>query len=128
MGVWGLMPSDVTYVVSQTAYYDLLDDPDFRTMDLVGENATILKGQIGAVNGSPVVVSDSFSNATTNGEFAAIAVNTNNYLLGTLRGITMERSRDVINQKNAIVSTRRFGMIEVIGGTATESSTAVLRY
>ncbi|MBT8349003.1 MAG: hypothetical protein HKP62_06135, partial [Sulfurovum sp.] len=47
LGIWGMNPSDLVYVVSQDAYYDLLDDTDFRTQDLVGNSATILRGQIG---------------------------------------------------------------------------------
>lgn len=124
MSSWGLNPNDVVYVVSESAMYDLLDDPDFRTMDLVGQNATILTGQIGSVNGSPVVVSDSFA-APAIDAYAAVALNVNNYLFGELRGLTTERDRDVLNQKNWIVTTRRFAFESI---DATEPSCAVLKY
>lgn len=124
MGVWGLNPMDVTYVVNESVYWDLLEDPDFRTMDLVGSNATILRGQVGAVNGSPVVVSDSFA-APAVTEYAAIAINTSNYLFGELRGLTTERDKDVLNQKNWIITTRRFAFKDI---DVTQPSTAVLKY
>ena len=124
MGSWGLNPMDVTYVVNESVYWDLLEDPDFRTMDLVGSNATILRGQVGAVNGSPVVVSDSFA-APAIDSYAAIAINTANYLFGELRGLTTERDKDVLNQKNWIITTRRFAFKDI---DALATSCAVLAY
>ena len=124
MGSWGLNPMDVTYVVNESVYWDLLEDPDFRTMDLVGSNATILRGQVGSVNGSPVVVSDSFA-APAIDAFAAIAINTNNYLFGELRGLNTERDKDVLNQKNWIVTTRRFAFKDI---DAAATSCSVLQY
>ena len=118
---WGVAPGEVVYVVSQSVYYDLLEDPDFRTMDLVGPNATILRGQIGMVNGSPVIVSDSFiTNAAST--MQAIALNVRNYLFGELRGLTVENGRDILNQKNAIVASRRFGFKEIIPASVSGRS------
>ena len=124
MGSWGLNPNDVTYVVCESTYWDLLEDPDFRTMDLVGGQATILRGQVGAVNGSPVVVSDSFVSPAA-GTVGAIAINTGNYLFGELRNLTTERDKDVLNQKNWIVTTRRFAFNEI---DATATSVSALLY
>jgi len=113
MGVYGLTPGDITYIVSQTVMYDLMDDPDFRTMDLVGDRATIIRGQIGSINGSPVVVSDSFA-AYATGTVQAVALNSSNYLFGELRGMMVERDRDIVNQSNVIVATRRFAFSEIV--------------
>lgn len=113
MGRTGLMPGEIVYVVSQAVYFDLLEDPDFRTMDLVGANATILRGQVGSVLGSPVIISDSFA-ADAAGAVQAIAFNNSNYLFGELRGMMVERDRDIERQRNVIVATRRFGMTEII--------------
>ena len=124
MGAYGLNPSDVVYLVNESVYYDLLEDPDFRTMDLVGSNATILRGQIGSVNGSPVIVSDTFDTAAINA-VAAVALNASNYLFGELRGMMVERDRDIINQKNVLVATRRFAFNELIPGA---TSSAALLY
>jgi len=124
MGSWGLNPMDITYVVNESVYWDLLEDPDFRTMELVGGQATILRGQVGAVNGSPVVVSDSFAAPALNG-YAAIAINTSNYLFGELRGLTTERDKDVLNQKNWIITTRRFAFKDI---DAAGTSCSVLIY
>lgn len=110
LGAYGLNPADVVYVVSKEAYYDLLDDPDFRTVDVVGANATILRGQIGSVNGSPVIVSGEFEDKAAT-KYAAIAAYMPNFLLGTLRGMMVERDKDIEYQRNVIVTTTRLGMV-----------------
>jgi HK97 family phage prohead protease len=121
LGSYGLNPSDVVYLVCESAYYDLLEDPDFRTMDLVGANATILRGQIGTVNGSPVIVSDTFATPAL-GTVAAVALNAANYLFGELRGMMVERDRDIENQKNLLIATRRFAFNELIPGAKSSAA------
>jgi HK97 family phage prohead protease len=122
LGNWGLNPQDVVYIVSPDTYYELLQDSDFRTMDMVGDRATILTGQIGMVNGSPVIVSGEFAAAAADG-VAALAVNTSNFYTGTLRGLMTERDKDIIAQQNVIVTTRRFDFKQII---ASEAVAAVL--
>ena len=118
LGARGLNPGDVKYIVSEDVYYDLLEDDDFRTMDMVGDRATILKGQIGFVNGSSVIVSDSYE-AKAATKHAAVAVYTPNFVVGNLRGMMVERDRDIENQKNIIVATRRMGFLGLISGKGT---------
>ena len=127
MGPWGLNPADVTYVVNESVYYDLLEDPDFRTVDMVGAQATILRGQIGFVSGSPVIVSDGFATPAIDA-VAAIALNTSNYLFGELRGLNLERDKDVLNQKNWLVSTRRFAFTPIEAAAANYASCTALLY
>lgn len=121
LGNWGLSPSDVLYIVSPDTYYELLEDADFRTMDLVGNKATIMTGQIGMVNGSPVLVSDSFATAAADG-VAAVAVNTSNFYVGVLRGLMTERDKDIIAQQNVLVSTRRFTFAQIIASNAVAAT------
>jgi len=121
MGPYGLNPSDVVYLVNESVYYDLLEDSDFRTMDLVGSNATILRGQIGTVNGSPVIVSDTFDTPAIDA-VAAVALNASNYLFGELRGMRVERDVNIEDQKNILVATRRFAFNELIPGAKSSSA------
>ncbi|MCP3899104.1 MAG: HK97 family phage prohead protease [Desulfobacteraceae bacterium] len=115
LGAYGLNPGEVKYVVSQDVYYDLLEDADFRTVDMVGQQATILNGQIGYVNGSVVIVSDSYA-AKAATVPCVTAVYTGNYYVGNLRNMMVERDTDIEQQKKIIVATRRMGFIPVIGG------------
>lgn len=113
LGNWGLNPTDVIYVVSTDAYWDLLDDPDFRTVDMVGsDKATILRGQIGQVNGSPVVVSAEFL-AKAAGAECVLALNVTNFLVGEQRSLMIERDRNIEDQRNIIVATRRLAFTPI---------------
>jgi HK97 family phage prohead protease/HK97 family phage major capsid protein len=118
LGVWGLDPSEVVYVVSTDVYYDLLDDTLFQTMDKVGPKATILTGQIGMVGGSPVIVSGEFptkatgtSSATTN--YAAFALAAGNFIVGNQRGLRFDTQDLVETQRKVLVASLRTGMTQV---------------
>ena len=118
MGVHGHNPSDLVYVVNHDVYYDLLDDAEFRTMDKVGDKATILTGQVGQIAGTPVIVSGEFPAAAASNA-AAVCVNVSNYLKGEYKSLRVERERSVENQTNLLVVTRRFGMIELFPANPT---------
>lgn len=115
LGVWGLNPADVLYVVSQDAYYDLLEDANFLTMDKVGNFATILSGQIGSVNGSPVIVSGEFAAKAggTAGSIGAVAINKANFMIGNYKSLTMESDYLVEAQMRLLVATLRMGFQQV---------------
>ena len=126
LGIYGLDPSALTFVVSTDVYYDLLDDPDFRTVDMVGaDRATIISGQIGTVGGSPVIVSGEFA-AKADTAIGAVCVYKPNFMVGSLRGMMVERDRDIEQQKNIIVASRRLGFIQLTGsqGVSTLTYTA----
>lgn len=117
MGTPGLHPGNVVYVVSEGVYFDLLEDPDFRTMDVIGEKATILTGMVGMINGSPVLVSDGFV-ADAASSVQAMCFNNTNYMFGELRGLMVERDKDIEFQRHVLVATRRFGLTEIVPAVA----------
>jgi len=109
MGKYGRRPSDVVYIVSLDAYYDLLDDPEFQDVNIVGSNrATKISGEIGQVYGSPVIVSDEFA-AKADGEYWGVAVNPRNFVVPVLRGVTIEQDYEVANQQRVLVASQRRG-------------------
>ena len=73
MGKYGLNPDDVVYIVSLTSYYQLLEDAEFQDVNLVGNQATKLSGEIGSVFGSKVIVCPEFATAAVS-KFYAVAV------------------------------------------------------
>ena len=110
MGLYGLNPADVTYIVSQDAYYDLLEDGDFQTLDEVGTELAIkVTGTVGALYGSAVVVSDEFKAGAAN-EAAALAVYTRGFVVPRLRGVSVEQDYEVMNQRNIIVASQNLGL------------------
>ena len=116
MGTYGLNPSELAYVVSQNSYYDLLDDVKFQTIDEVGSDMAVrVIGTVGAVYGTPVVVSDQFA-AEAAGIPAAFAVYTRNYVVPRLRGVTVEQDYEVMNQRRVIVASQSLGFEEIVAG------------
>jgi HK97 family phage prohead protease len=109
MGKYGRRPGDVVYIVSLDAYYDLLDDPEFQDVNIVGsERATKISGEIGQVYGSPVIVCDEFP-AKANGAYWGVAVNPRNFIVPVLRGVTIEQDYEVANQQRVLVASQRRG-------------------
>ena len=116
MGKYGINPSDVAYIVSQDSYYDLLNDASFQTLDEVGSDlAARVTGTVGAVYGTQVVVSEEFEAAAA-GTAAAFAVNTRNYVIPRLRGVTVEQDYEVMNQRRVIVAAQSLGFTEILAG------------
>lgn len=120
LGAWGLDPSEVIYIVNTEAYYDLMDDALFQTMDKVGDRATVLTGMVGMVGGSPVLVSAELpartSGVNTGGNVAnvgAIAFNAGNFLVGNQRGIRVDTDDIVAEQRRVLVASLRMGMTQI---------------
>jgi HK97 family phage prohead protease/HK97 family phage major capsid protein len=120
MGKYGLNPSDVTFIVSQNMYYDLLSDSAFQSLDEVGTELAIkVTGTVGAVFGSPVIVSEEFA-AEGAGVPVAYAVYARNYVIPRLRGVTVEQDYEVMNQRRVIVATQSLGFNEIVAGAGTD--------
>jgi len=133
MGVYGLMPQDIVYIVSQDAYHDLINDPEFDNVFEVGSDRALkLTGQVGAVYGSPVVISDNFvapSATTVAGENAGvIAVNTANFIMPRLRGVSVETDYEVAAQRRLIVGTQHLGFDELFDSVAGKAAAVKLDY
>jgi len=119
MGKYGINPSEVVYIVSSTVYYNLLEDAEFQDVNLVGDMATKLNGEIGSVFGSKVLVSDEFPTAAVNMP-AAIAVYPKNYVMPRLRGVTIESDYEVANQRRVLVASQRIGFTDMIDGATSK--------
>jgi HK97 family phage prohead protease len=113
MGKYGLRANDVAYIVSQRAYFELLEDPEFQDFNLVNQMATKMTGEVGQVFGSPVMVCDEFPAAAA-GAYYALAVNTRNFVVPRLRGVTVESDYLVEDQHRVLVTSQRLGFKEII--------------
>ena len=122
MGKYGIAPGDLAYIVSQARYYELIEDAGFADITDVGSDvATKLTGSIGAVYGTPVIVSDSFPTEAT-GAPVAFAVNLRNYVIPRLRGVQVETDYEVGNQRNVIVASQALGFEELVADAAGNRS------
>ena len=119
MGKYGVNPNDVVYIVSQAVYFQLLEDAEFQDANLVGDMATKLRGEIGQVFGSRILLCDEFPAQAANG-FGAIAVYARNYVMPRLRGVTLESDYEVANQRRVIVASQRIGFDDLIAGATSK--------
>jgi len=119
MGKYGMNPQDVVYVVSQAVYYQLLEDAEFQDINLVGDMATKVRGEIGSVFGSKVIVSDEFPAQAVNMP-GAIALYAKNYVMPRLRGITIESDYEVANQRRVLIASQRIGFTDMIDGATSK--------
>lgn len=131
LGVWGLDPAEVTYVVSTEIYYDLLDDTLFQTMDKVGAKATLLTGQVGSLGNSPVLVSSAFPTkaggaATASTNIGAIAFAASNFIAGSQRGLRFDTQDLVETQRKVLVASLRTGLTQTT--TNVGQGVSVLRW
>jgi len=116
MGKYGVEARDLIYVVNETEYFNLMDDPEYKDANLVGEsNAVKLTGQVGRLYGSPVILCDEFE-AKAASKVHALALNTRNFLVPRLRGITLENQYIPRAQHLELVATQRLGFSELITG------------
>ena len=119
MGKYGLRADDVIYVVSQRGYFELLEDAEFQDVNLVGDMATKLSGEIGTVFGSKVIVCDEFATPAV-AKFHAVAVYARNYVMPRLRGMTVESDYEVALQRRVLVASQRLGFIDLIDGATSK--------
>ena len=115
MGKYGIRPQDVVYIVSVSEYHNLISDSAYADSSQVEGLATKLTGQVGQVYGSPVLVSDEFATAAVS-KFYAVAVNTRNFVIPRLRGVTVESDYEVANQRRVLVASQRLGFTDIING------------
>jgi HK97 family phage prohead protease len=113
MGKWGMNPRDVIYIVNSTEYFNLLSDAEFQDVNVVGNLATKLSGEIGEVFGSKVIVCDEFKTPAV-GKFFGLAVNPKNFVMPRLRGVTIESDYEVANQRRVLVASQRLGFTDLI--------------
>ena len=125
LGVWGLDPSEVIFIVSTKVYYDLLEDTNFQTMEKVGTQATLLTGQIGSIGNSPVLVSGEFE-AEAAGTVGAICFAPGNFLIGNQRGLRIDTQELVETQRRVMVASLRTGMVQVTGNYG--NGVSILKY
>jgi len=125
MGVYGLNPQDLVYIVSQEVYHDLINDAEFDNVFEVGSDAALkLTGQVGAVYGTPVVISDNFPGVTPSAgqNVGAFCVNPANFIIPRLRGVSIEQDYEVAAQRRLIVGSQHLGFDELFNSVTGKAA------
>jgi len=123
MGKYAVNPADIVYVVTIDAYYDLLaQDGKFVTVDKAGSDmATNINGMMGTIFGSPLIVSAEM--VAANQSTAAAIINTSRYVVGRLKGVSIETDYEVGKQRNVLVASQALGFKSLEGTSGAHTLT-----
>jgi len=135
LGKYGIQVSDLAHITSMSAYIQLLSDTNVITIDKYGPAATILTGELGKVDGVPVVVSEYVRqdlNATgvqdgvTTNRTETLTVNRRGYLIGDRRETSIQVLRELYAEydQDAILATIRKAFTPRFP-SATETTVAI---
>ena len=135
LGKYGVRPSDLAYIMDVNTYIKSLAVASFRTLDKFGPQATVLTGQLGAVDGIPVIVSEQMrladadgkvtSGANTNTKGRLLIVNRSQWRVGFKRELTIETVRDAQKRQNIMVVSFRIALQERSGSRSAATHTAL---
>ena len=132
LGKYGVRPSECAYVMDVNTYIRAQSIENFRTLEKLGPNATLLTGQLGDIEGIPIIVSEQMLLADTDGKVTSggnvtdtgrvLVVNRNMYRLGFKRELMIESERDIQKRQTVLVASMR---VAFKGRMDNDSDTAV---
>ena len=135
LGRYGVRPSELAYIMDVNTYIKSLTVDNFRTLDKLGNNATLLRGQLGAVEGIPVIVSEQMATADADGKVTdggaantkgrLLITNRTQWRLGFRRELLIETTRDIQKRQNIMVVSMRLAFMERTGSRSTATHTAL---
>ena len=135
LGKYGARPSDLAYITDVNTFIKSLSIDSFRTLDKLGPHATLLTGQLAAVEGIPVIVSEQLRTADADGKITGggsantrgrlLIVNRSQWRVGFKRELTIETVRDAQKRQNIMVVSFRIALQERSGARASANHTAL---
>ena len=134
IGKYGARPGQLVYITDINTFIRSLSVGNFRTLDKFGPQATVLTGQLGAVEGIPVIVSEQMKLAASDGKVTdgvagttgrLLIVNTSQWRVGFKRELSIETVRDPQERQNIMVVSFRIALQERSGTRSTATHTAV---
>ena len=136
IGTYGVRPSELAYITDVKTYINALTLANFRTLDKLGPQATILTGQLGAVEGIPVIVSEQLREADTDGKVtdagnatetgSLLLVNRTQWRTGFRRELSIETDRDIQKRQNVMVVSMRLAFAERSGTASSATHTSLI--
>lgn len=122
LGLYGINLSELYVVISQDAYWDLIQDSEWADVQQVGvANATKLVGEVGNIYGMRVLVSSGFATKALGGTYAVL-VNSSNFVVPRQRGVTVRSDFEVELDRTVFVATQRLNLQPWIEATANSGN------
>ena len=119
LGRFGVRPGGMAFITDIWTYIRAQTADTFRTLDKLGPRATVLTGQLGDVEGVPVIVSEQMKLADVDGKVTnsgngtdtgrLVGVARSQYLTGAVREMLIETERDIQQQQTVMVASFRMG-------------------
>ncbi len=135
LGKYGVRPSELAYIMDVNTYIRSLTVTNFRTLDRMGPNATLLRGQLGSVEGVPVIVSEQLAPSDVDGKVTAagnsaargrlLITNRTQWRVGFRRELMIETTRDIQKRQNIMVVSMRLAFMERTGDRSKATHTAL---
>lgn len=116
MGVMGRKPSECVYVVSNSGYYQIMNDAVTNQPGTYAAGSTFATGALERIDGCQLLVSDQISedltaagiyDASDVGYTVGFCFNKNGFKVGERRGFTVEVEKNITNQQWDFVVTQR---------------------
>lgn len=125
MGKYGVRPDDLAYVVSIGGFNKILSVDEVVTLDKYGPNATILTGELGKIDGIPIIVSEYVrEDLDSSGIYSGaghtntivLLVNRNAFMYGDKRRVTVKQDELIQTDQTVVVSTMRKAFTNLYSG------------
>jgi len=133
---YGTRPSELVWIMDVNTFIRSQGITNFRTMDKLGPNATILTGQLGAISGIPVIASEQMRLADTDGKVTSagnsadtgsvLIVNKTQWYQGFRRDMTVDVFRDTQKRSNIVTISFRHALTQ--RGTLASQTHTALQY
>ena len=135
LGKYGVRPSQLVWVMDVNTFIRAQSISEFRTMDKLGPNATLLTGMLGAIEGIPVIVSEQMKLADTDGKVTdagnatdtgrLLIVNRTQWAQGFRRDLAIDVDRDTQKRQTVVTVSFRHALTERSGGRSTATHAAL---
>ena len=135
LGKYGVRPSQLVWAMDVNTFIRAQSISQYRTMDKLGPNATILTGMLGAVEGIPVIVSEQMKLADTDGKVTdgGNATDTGRLLLfnrtqwaqGFRRELALDVDRDTQKRQTVVTVSFRHALTERSGTRSSATHTGL---
>ena len=135
LGKYGARPSQLVWIMDVNTFIRAQSVEQFRTMDKLGPNATLLTGMLGAVEGIPVIVSEQMpladadgkitDGAATNTKGRLLLVNRTQWAQGFRRQLMIDVDRDTQKRQTVVTVSFRHALAERSGARDSATHTAL---
>lgn len=143
LGKYGKTPSELAYVMTLTDYFKALAFDGYQKLNEIGGNAVRLSGELGKLDGVPILVTELLPGAgaatdaadapgglnvsgvwdnTTKTKTTCLLVNRTGFLWGDRKTMDLELWRNPLNQATSLIGSQRLDFEFIGSDTAAMSS------